>query len=157
MRSYRPGHIDPQNPDSLRREFDSIQEAANRPEPYSQFQVLHIAPVKVFAGMVVNADGTDWNPGSGAGMYLRNSANTAWTFLGSAASTNTDLQTLVAIQTEQLRQLTNIALILATVTGIDVPDDVPLQIGQLQQVTNIALILSSMTGITVDADLDTIN
>lgn len=43
---------------------------------------LHVEPEKVVAGMVVLADGADWNPGSGAGMYRRNEANSAWVFVG---------------------------------------------------------------------------
>ena len=31
----------------------------------------HSAPKKVTDGMVVFADGTNWNPGSGAGLYER--------------------------------------------------------------------------------------
>ena len=30
---------------------------------------LHREPTKLTSGMVVLADGTDWNPGSGAGYY----------------------------------------------------------------------------------------
>lgn len=29
----------------------------------------HVAPTKPRAGMIVLADGTDWDPGSGAGFY----------------------------------------------------------------------------------------
>lgn len=41
---------------------------------------LHAEPERRADGMVVLADGTDWNPGSGAGFYGYNSG--AWTFLG---------------------------------------------------------------------------
>lgn len=30
---------------------------------------LHVEPTKPREGMVVTADGSDWNPGSGAGIY----------------------------------------------------------------------------------------
>lgn len=33
------------------------------------FQVRHVAPDRPTAGMVAFADGTDWNPGSGRGLY----------------------------------------------------------------------------------------
>jgi hypothetical protein len=33
------------------------------------FPPVHVEPEKVEEGLVVNADGTDWNPGSGAGLY----------------------------------------------------------------------------------------
>lgn len=35
------------------------------------FPALHAAPEKPRDGMLVQADGTDWNPGSGAGYYER--------------------------------------------------------------------------------------
>lgn len=44
------------------------------------FQILHREPSKRVAGLVVYADGTDWNPGSGAGLYRWNGA--AWIFVG---------------------------------------------------------------------------
>ena len=47
-------------------------------------------PVKPRKGMVRFADGTTWNPGSGAGLYLYNGA--AWNFLqgaGGSGETNT--------------------------------------------------------------------
>jgi hypothetical protein len=34
------------------------------------FPVFHTAPDKLVEGMVRVADGTDWDPGSGAGIYL---------------------------------------------------------------------------------------
>lgn len=58
----------------------SIQQAAFRPEPFLELQELHEAPAKVRAGMVVLADGTDWDPGSGAGFYGYYGA--AWVKLG---------------------------------------------------------------------------
>jgi hypothetical protein len=45
----------------------------------------HVAPSKPRDGMVVYADGTNWNPGSGEGFYQR--VNGVWVF-------NNDLQTL---------------------------------------------------------------
>ena len=45
-----------------------------------QLPTLHVAPDKPREGMVVLADGTDWNPGSGAGFYGYRSG--AWTLLG---------------------------------------------------------------------------
>jgi hypothetical protein len=44
--------------------------------------VLHAAPAQTRPGMLVIADGTDWDPGSGAGLYRRNEANAAWVFIG---------------------------------------------------------------------------
>lgn len=41
---------------------------------------LHNEPAKPRDGLVVLADGTDWNPGSGAGAYCYYAS--AWHFLG---------------------------------------------------------------------------
>lgn len=35
-----------------------------------QMRVMHAAPDKPRRGLVVFADGTDWNPGSGEGVYV---------------------------------------------------------------------------------------
>jgi len=35
-----------------------------------EFEELHEAPAKPREWMVVGADGTDWNPGSGRGVYV---------------------------------------------------------------------------------------
>lgn len=40
----------------------------------------HAPPSKIEDGMVVLADGTDWNPGSGAGFYGRRGGT--WVLLG---------------------------------------------------------------------------
>lgn len=36
----------------------------------SFFTVTHVAPAKPLQNMIRIADGTDWNPGSGAGIYI---------------------------------------------------------------------------------------
>jgi len=40
-----------------------------RAEDYLLIRELHREPKKVYPGMIVLADGTDWDPGSGAGYY----------------------------------------------------------------------------------------
>lgn len=40
---------------------------------------LHVAPGKPDEGQVVYADGTDWNPGRGKGLYVYKSG--VWTFV----------------------------------------------------------------------------
>lgn len=44
--------------------------------PQLRLRVLHAAPTKYRTGTMVYADGTDWNPGAGEGVYVRTSA--AW-------------------------------------------------------------------------------
>ena len=67
---------------SVRRELRTIQEIANKPEPYLELEVLHAEPERLRAGMVIYADGTDLDPGSGEGIYRRNADNSAWVFIG---------------------------------------------------------------------------
>lgn len=79
MKTFRaPLVSDPQ----LRKVVADIAEAAGRSDPYAEQDYLHTAPAKVRAGMLVMADGADWNPGSGEGLYRRNKANSAWVFIG---------------------------------------------------------------------------
>lgn len=47
-----------------------------------QVEELNAAPVKPRTGMVVLADGTLWNPGSGRGYYGYDAVTASWRFLG---------------------------------------------------------------------------
>lgn len=47
-----------------------------------RYQVRRAEPERAFAHMTVIADGINWDPGSGSGMYRRNGSNTAWVFIG---------------------------------------------------------------------------
>jgi len=47
-----------------------------------QLDVLHVAPAKPREGLVVMADGTDWNPGAGKGVYVYYSS--AWHYMTTA-------------------------------------------------------------------------
>lgn len=67
-------------PRYLREEFDRIAAALSLTNQGFR-EVLYVAPSKPRTGMVVIADGTSWNPGSGAGAY-RYTAGGAWAFLG---------------------------------------------------------------------------
>lgn len=56
----------------LKRAFSELATALARPEVSGvRFTVLHAAPERIANGDLVVADGTDWNPGAGAGAYLR--------------------------------------------------------------------------------------
>jgi hypothetical protein len=48
----------------LQREFEQIEQVLAEP-----LQELHAEPLKPRTGMIVLADGTDWNPGGGQGFY----------------------------------------------------------------------------------------
>ena len=83
--TYRAGFV-PDDKDGLiaflREELARIEAALNAPQPFAELQVLHAQPEKLRAGMLVYVDGTDWNPGSGEGVYRRSADNTTWDFLG---------------------------------------------------------------------------
>ena len=42
---------------------------------------LHVAPTRPYHGQEVIADGTDWNPGSGRGLYWYDGSTTTWKFI----------------------------------------------------------------------------
>lgn len=78
---YEPAHTeDP----AQREEAARLQRILQAPERFVELQILHAAPARVRAGMVVLADGTDWQPDgvNGEGVYRRNAANNAWVFIG---------------------------------------------------------------------------
>lgn len=52
----------------VQRELERIAEELKLTE-FLQLKTLTSAPSKPRAGMIVLADGTSWNPGSGAGFY----------------------------------------------------------------------------------------
>jgi hypothetical protein len=83
MRTYRAGRV-PTKPEEipafLSRELAAIERAASASEPYMVLDVLHAYPAKLFDGLVIQADGTDLDPGSGAGVYVYYGA--AWHKLG---------------------------------------------------------------------------
>lgn len=84
MRTFRPLSV-PSDPAQLPGFLIQLQEhllkAANRSDPITQLDVLTAEPSGVLVnGMEVEADGTLWNPGSGAGKYVRRSG--AWVFIG---------------------------------------------------------------------------
>jgi hypothetical protein len=90
MGQYTPARFD--DP-----ELHRISQALSSPNDALLLSELHREPARIKGGTVVFADGSDWNPGSGAGLYLRNAANSAWEFVAGAilslANTWTQKQT----------------------------------------------------------------
>ncbi len=66
-------------PDFLHEELQAIANATG-PKVVLQAVTSHREPERIHDGMIVLADGTDWNPGSGQGFYGYYAA--AWHFLG---------------------------------------------------------------------------
>ena len=67
-------------PAYLAEEFRRIAVILASPVDSISLEPQYKAPVKPRDGLVVMADGSSWNPGSGAGVYVYRGA--AWHFLG---------------------------------------------------------------------------
>lgn len=75
---YEPGaELSPR----ARSEFKRVAAAINEPTaPHFRLQELNAVPARVYDGLTVLADGTNWDPGSGQGVYTYYAA--AWNKLG---------------------------------------------------------------------------
>jgi hypothetical protein len=66
----------------IHNELLRVEAAFASPEvDHVRFKVLHEEPAHVFEGLVVIADGTNWDPGSGYGLY-RYTGSATWDFVG---------------------------------------------------------------------------
>lgn len=69
---YAPNNV-PANPAEmpqfLQQELLNLQKALSGPFSFLLLDKQYVPPNRLFEGMVVLADGTQWNPGSGAGFY----------------------------------------------------------------------------------------
>lgn len=74
MSQYIPSNQD------IKQELQNIAEALQSPNQALYVSSLAVAPLKPRDGMIVLANGTTWNPGSGAGFYGYRAG--AWRFLG---------------------------------------------------------------------------
>jgi hypothetical protein len=76
--------IPPSNPAELlqflTQELQNINRALNEKNEFLSLGMLYSPPPKPFDGMIVLADGSSWNPGSGGGFYGYRAG--AWRFLG---------------------------------------------------------------------------
>lgn len=64
----------------VRGEIEAIAREWLQPQQFLMLDTLHAQPKKFREGTVVLADGSDWDPGSGAGVYVYRGG--AWHFLG---------------------------------------------------------------------------
>lgn len=78
---YKPAHL----PDdlkalvpALRNEQGAIKRALEAAWDYGEQRYLTAEPARLRAGMQVLAEGVSWDPGSGQGLYRRDSTNTSW-------------------------------------------------------------------------------
>ena len=63
----------------LIRELDTISDVFTGVQSI-MLQEMHTPPARFVKGMIVLADGVNWNPGSGKGIYAYDGAT--WRFLG---------------------------------------------------------------------------
>lgn len=81
---YTPGRV-PSDAKELARfiqnELERLTDALESPFTHQLLEVLHAEPTRKPTGsaMVAFADGTDWNPGAGRGLYLYDPQTAAWT------------------------------------------------------------------------------
>jgi hypothetical protein len=95
LSTYRAGFV----PDAeTREEFARLEKSLNEAQPSLELVILHAEPERIRPGMVVNADGTDWDPGSGEGTYRRDITNTSWvpTWVGGGSGTVTTVSVVSA-------------------------------------------------------------
>lgn len=76
MGTYNPSY--PMN--DMQQELQNISRAINEGNEFVLLEMRYAAPAKPRDGMVVLADGTTWNPGSGGGFYGYRAGS--WRFLG---------------------------------------------------------------------------
>jgi len=69
---------------ALNDEFGRLEQAINLPADALRLEVRGAAPAKPRQGTVAFADGTGWNPGAGAGLYVY--TGTAWLPLSGAGA-----------------------------------------------------------------------
>lgn len=67
-------------PAFLNAELLQLASALQSTQQFLLLDTLYGAPTKPREGMIVKADGTTWNPGSGSGVYVYRGA--AWHLLG---------------------------------------------------------------------------
>ena len=80
---YTPNPV-PSSPEDLPQylllEFQKIQSALQE-NPINFIEVKNVAPSRIKQGDIVYGDGSNFNPGSGEGIYFRNAAG-SWVKLG---------------------------------------------------------------------------
>lgn len=78
--AYRVGNIPSDAPAWLVRELRAIQESQQAEVDGHVYRTLYAEPSRLKEGLTVKADGTTWDPGSGAGLYQYRAS--AWVKLG---------------------------------------------------------------------------
>ncbi len=86
-RAFIPTVRDDQ-PDWMNEYFRRIKQQFDVNRNQYTFEPLHAEPERKWDGLFVNADGVDWNPGRGRGIYYYDSTfGGEWVFVGGGVST----------------------------------------------------------------------
>lgn len=72
---------DPQQLQRYLREYNSLLSATIDLLARKNFPPTHVEPTKPRDGDPAHADGTNWNPGSGKGLYLYKASTATWVFV----------------------------------------------------------------------------
>jgi hypothetical protein len=77
---YTPDAVPDEAPRGLRAWLaEQLRRIANDLNAPKHLDLLRAEPARMYDGLVVAADGTNWNPGAGRGVYARVSG--AWVLL----------------------------------------------------------------------------
>jgi hypothetical protein len=80
---YKVGRLPNEyDPRAIEKQFEKLLDAMNQGYVFVRFYMHSAEPERIVPDMVVYADATNWDPGSGRGLYRRNHINTAWIFIG---------------------------------------------------------------------------
>lgn len=81
MERYEPGHLAGDSVSAILQVLNNeFQRLAAVLSTASTIDFLHAEPTKLREGLTVGADGTDWDPGAGKGVYTY--YDSAWHKLG---------------------------------------------------------------------------
>jgi hypothetical protein len=84
--TYRAGVVPPtvnELPPYLRAETKKLEKSFSEAQDFFLAKICANAPARAKAGMIRYADGVNWDPGNGPGVYVRNEDNNEWVFVGS--------------------------------------------------------------------------
>jgi hypothetical protein len=95
-------------------ELQDLAQALSSADEFSELQVLHVAPDKPRDGMIVFADGTNWNPGGGSGAYAYHDG--AWVDLEGGGGSGANLTWTAATRTVASDTGTDAVITLVTST-----------------------------------------
>jgi hypothetical protein len=120
---YIPGPLPIDATAWIVRELQTISQASDAPSPFVPLQELHKEPIRPRDGMIAVADGTDWDPNSGAGLYFFQAG--AWHMLsgggGGSGTVTSVAQTVPAFLSVAGSPVVNAGTLAITLSGTALP------------------------------------